>query len=73
MAEAHLHLGRPAQCVFAGRNHSFIGYMVEPWVRDAIIGRPVVKDSYFELPDEPGLRVDQDEKIVAGHPLWAPL
>jgi galactonate dehydratase len=42
--------------------------IVEPWVRDAIIGRPVVKDGYFDLPDKPGLGVDLDEKIVAEHP-----
>lgn len=42
--------------------------MVEPWVRDAIIGRPVVKDGYFDLPDKPGLGVDIDENIIAEHP-----
>jgi len=42
--------------------------MVEPWVRDAIIGRPLVKDGYFDLPDKPGLGVDLDEKVIAEHP-----
>jgi galactonate dehydratase len=42
--------------------------MVEPWVREAIIGRPEIKNGYFELPEKPGLGVDLDEKIIAAHP-----
>jgi galactonate dehydratase len=42
--------------------------MVEPWVRDAVIGRPLVKDGCFSLPEKPGLGVDLDEKVIAAHP-----
>jgi hypothetical protein len=31
---------------------------VEPWVREAVIGRPEVKDGYFSQPETPGLGVD---------------
>lgn len=53
--------------------------MVEPWVRDAVIGRPVMKDGHFDLPDKPGLGVDLDEDVIAQHPpmdgfmdFWSP-
>jgi galactonate dehydratase len=42
--------------------------MVEPWVRDAIIGRPEVIDGHFALPDKPGLGVDLDEAVISAHP-----
>jgi galactonate dehydratase len=42
--------------------------MVEPWVRDAIIGRPQVRDGCFSLPEKPGLGVDLDEAVIAAHP-----
>ncbi len=42
--------------------------MVEPWVRDAVIGRPLVRDGAFALPDKPGLGVDLDEAVIAAHP-----
>jgi len=42
--------------------------MVEPWVRDAVIGRPEVIDGHFALPDKPGLGVDLDESVIAAHP-----
>jgi galactonate dehydratase len=42
--------------------------MVEPWVRDAIIGRPLVTDGCFALPEKPGLGVDLDEAVIAAHP-----
>jgi len=41
---------------------------VEPWVRDAVTGRPEVKDGYFPLPEAPGLGVDLDESVIAAHP-----
>jgi len=41
--------------------------MVEPWVRDAIIGRPLVQDGNFSLPEKPGLGVDLDEAVIAAH------
>jgi galactonate dehydratase len=42
--------------------------MVEPWVRDAVIDRPVARDGCFALPDKPGLGVDLDEAVIAAHP-----
>jgi galactonate dehydratase len=42
--------------------------MVEPWVREAIIGRPEVKNGYFTVPDKPGLGVDLNEAVIAAHP-----
>jgi galactonate dehydratase len=42
--------------------------MVEPWVRDAVIGRPHVRDGFFSLPQKPGLGVDLDEAVIAAHP-----
>ena len=42
--------------------------MVEPWVRDAIAGRPEVKNGYFSLPEAPGLGVDLNEAVIAAHP-----
>jgi galactonate dehydratase len=42
--------------------------MVEPWVRDAVIGRPEVINGSFALPERPGLGVDLNEKVIAGHP-----
>ena len=41
---------------------------VEPWVRDAVIGRPEVKNGYFSLPEAPGLGVDLNEAVIAAHP-----
>jgi galactonate dehydratase len=42
--------------------------MVEPWVRDAVIGRPLVRDGAFDLPTAPGLGVDLNEDAIAAHP-----
>jgi galactonate dehydratase len=42
--------------------------MVEPWVREAIIGRPEVRDGYFSLPHAPGLGVDLNEAVIRAHP-----
>jgi galactonate dehydratase len=42
--------------------------MVEPWVRDAVINRPVARAGCFALPDKPGLGVDLDEAVIAAHP-----
>jgi L-alanine-DL-glutamate epimerase-like enolase superfamily enzyme len=42
--------------------------MVEPWVREAIIGRPEVKNGHFALPEAPGLGVDLNEAVIATHP-----
>jgi galactonate dehydratase len=42
--------------------------MVEPWVRDAVINRPVARGGCFALPDKPGLGVDLDEAVIAAHP-----
>ena len=42
--------------------------MVEPWVRDAIIGRPEVVEGHFALPDKPGLGVDLNEDVISAHP-----
>ncbi|HEV2474224.1 MAG TPA: enolase C-terminal domain-like protein, partial [Chthonomonadales bacterium] len=51
----------------------------EPHVLEAITGRPVVKDGYFELPQEPGMGTDIREEVIAAHPyvegsfnLWDP-
>jgi galactonate dehydratase len=41
---------------------------VEPWVREAVIGRPEVKNGYFSLPESPGLGVDLKEAVFAEHP-----
>lgn len=40
----------------------------EPWVRDAVIGRPEIVDGYFSLPDKPGLGVDLNEEVIREHP-----
>jgi len=37
-------------------------------VREAISGRPEVKNGYFSLPDAPGLGVDLNEAVFAKHP-----
>jgi galactonate dehydratase len=42
--------------------------MVEPWVRDAIVGRPEIINGYLALPERPGLGVDLNEEIIAAHP-----
>jgi len=42
--------------------------MVEPWVREAIVGRPEVRAGRFAIPDAPGLGVDLNETVVAAHP-----
>ncbi len=42
--------------------------MVEPWVRDAVIDRPVARNGSFSLPEKPGLGVDLDEAVIAAHP-----
>lgn len=42
--------------------------MVEPWVREAIVGRPEVRDGYFSVPEAPGLGVDLNENVIAAHP-----
>jgi galactonate dehydratase len=42
--------------------------MVEPWVREAIIGRPEVKSGHFSIPEAPGLGVDLNEAAIAAHP-----
>jgi galactonate dehydratase len=41
---------------------------VEPWVRDAVIGRPEVNNGYFSLPEAPGLGVELNEAVIAAHP-----
>jgi galactonate dehydratase len=41
---------------------------VEPWVRDAVIGLPEVKNGFFSLPDAPGLGVELNEAAIAAHP-----
>jgi len=41
---------------------------VEPWVRDAVIGRPEVKNGTFQLPEAPGLGIDLNEAVIAAHP-----
>jgi galactonate dehydratase len=41
---------------------------VEPWVRDAIVGRPEVKKGFFSVPDAPGLGVELNEAVIAAHP-----
>jgi galactonate dehydratase len=42
--------------------------MVEPWVRESIIGRPEVRDGFFSIPEAPGLGVDLNEDVIAAHP-----
>jgi galactonate dehydratase len=32
------------------------------------IGRPLVTDGCFSLPEKPGLGVDLDEAVIAAHP-----
>lgn len=41
---------------------------VEPWVRDAVIGRPEVKNGCFNVPEAPGLGVELNEAVIAAHP-----
>jgi len=41
---------------------------VEPWVRDAVIGRPEVKNGSFSIPEAPGLGVELNESVIAAHP-----
>jgi len=45
-----------------------IAATAEPWVRDAVINRPVARGGCFALPDKPGLGVDLDEAVIAAHP-----
>ena len=42
--------------------------MVEPWVREAVVGRPEVINGHFALPEKPGLGVDLNEEVIAAHP-----
>jgi galactonate dehydratase len=63
MASVHL-----AVCVPNFKIQETFDDMVEPWVRDAIIGRPEVNDGYFALPEAPGLGVDLNEEVIAAHP-----
>jgi galactonate dehydratase len=42
--------------------------MVEPWVREAVVGRPEVINGHFALPQKPGLGVDLNEEVIAAHP-----
>jgi galactonate dehydratase len=63
MASVHL-----AACTPNFKIQESFDDMVEPWVRDAIIGRPEVKDGYFSLPESPGLGVDLNEAVIAAHP-----
>jgi galactonate dehydratase len=42
--------------------------MVEPWVLEAVVGRPEIMNGYFALPEKPGLGVDLNEKVIADHP-----
>jgi galactonate dehydratase len=41
---------------------------VEPWVRDAVIGRPEVNNGCFSVPEAPGLGVDLNEAVIHAHP-----
>jgi galactonate dehydratase len=41
---------------------------VEPWVRDAVIGRPEVNNGCFGVPEAPGLGVELNEAVIAAHP-----
>jgi galactonate dehydratase len=63
MASVHL-----AACTPNFKIQESFDDMVEPWVREAIIGRPEVKDGYFSLPEGPGLGVDLNEAVIAAHP-----
>jgi galactonate dehydratase len=42
--------------------------MVEPWVREAVVGRPEIVDGHFALPTAPGLGADINEAVIAAHP-----
>ena len=42
--------------------------MVEPWVREAVVGRPEIVNGHFALPRAPGLGVDLNEAVIAAHP-----
>jgi len=42
--------------------------MVEPWVREAVVGRPEIVNGQFALPTAPGLGVDLNEAVIAAHP-----
>ena len=42
--------------------------MVEPWVREAVVGRPEIVSGHFALPTAPGLGVDLNEAVIAAHP-----
>jgi galactonate dehydratase len=42
--------------------------MVEPWVREAVVGRPEIVNGHFTLPTAPGLGVDLNEAVIAAHP-----
>jgi len=42
--------------------------MVEPWVREAVVGRPEIVNGHFALPTAPGLGVDLNEAVIAAHP-----
>ena len=63
MASIHL-----AACLPNFKIQETFDDFVEPWVRDAIIGRPEAKNGYFDLPELPGLGVDLDETLIAAHP-----
>ena len=63
MASVHL-----AACTPNFKIQETFDDFVEPWVRDAVIGRPETKNGYFELPEKPGLGVDIDETVIAAHP-----
>jgi galactonate dehydratase len=39
-----------------------------PFVRDAVIGHPVARDGWLDLPTAPGLGVDLDLDVIAEHP-----
>ena len=39
-----------------------------PFVRDAVVGHPVARDGYLELPTAPGLGVELDLAVIAAHP-----
>jgi len=40
----------------------------EPAVQQAVIGRPLVRDGYFDLPTRPGIGVELNEDLIAEHP-----
>ena len=42
--------------------------MVEPCVREAVVGRPEIVNGHFALPTGPGLGIDLNEAVIAAHP-----